>query len=125
MGLFLNLLVVGFTNGSIYALIALGYTMVYGIIELINFAHGDIFMLGTFMVITLMGVFGIRADSAPRALTWDLAGELALVCIGSMLFCAVLGIVIERIAYRPLRNAPRLAPLISAIGVSLVLADSG
>jgi branched-chain amino acid transport system permease protein len=125
MGLFLNLLIVGITNGAIYALIALGYTMVYGIIELINFAHGDIFMLGTFMVITLMGVFGITAASAPQTLTWALAGQLALACIGSMLFCAILGIVIERVAYRPLRNAPRLAPLISAIGVSLVLEDSG
>ena len=125
MGLFLNLLVVGVTNGAIYALIALGYTMVYGIIELINFAHGDIFMLGTFMVITLMAVLGVPADTAPRTLSWTLVGLLALACIGSMLFCAILGIVIERIAYRPLRNAPRLAPLISAIGVSLVLEDSG
>jgi|SRR5579859_5312847 len=125
MGLFLNLLVVGITNGAIYALIALGYTMVYGIIELINFAHGDIFMLGTFMVITLMGILGVPADTAPRTLSWPLVGALALACIGSMLFCAILGVVIERIAYRPLRNAPRLAPLISAIGVSLVLEDSG
>ncbi len=99
--------------------------MVYGIIELINFAHGDIFMLGTFMVVTSMAMLGIRAESAPQTLTWDLAGKLALVCIGSMLFCAILGVIIERIAYRPLRNAPRLAPLISAIGVSLVLQDSG
>ncbi len=99
--------------------------MVYGIIELINFAHGDIFMLGTFMVVTSMAMLGIRAESAPQTLTWDLAGKLALVCIGSMLFCAILGVIIERIAYRPLRNAPRLAPLISAIGVSLVLEDSG
>jgi branched-chain amino acid transport system permease protein len=125
MGLFLNLLVVGITNGAIYALIALGYTMVYGIIELINFAHGDIFMLGTFMMITLMGAFGITSAQAPQTLSWSLVGVLALACIGSMLFCAILGVVIERIAYRPLRNAPRLAPLISAIGVSLVLEDSG
>jgi branched-chain amino acid transport system permease protein len=124
MELFLKLLIVGITNGAIYALIALGYTMVYGIIELINFAHGDIFMLGTFMVITLLGVFGITSDAAPQALSWSLVGALALACIGSMLFCAVLGVIIERIAYRPLRNAPRLAPLISAIGVSLVLQDS-
>jgi branched-chain amino acid transport system permease protein len=124
MELFLKLLVVGITNGAIYALIALGYTMVYGIIELINFAHGDIFMLGTFMVITLLGVFGIASDAAPQTLSWSLVGALALACIGSMLFCAILGVIIERIAYRPLRNAPRLAPLISAIGVSLVLQDS-
>jgi branched-chain amino acid transport system permease protein len=125
MELFLSLLVVGITNGAIYALIALGYTMVYGIIELINFAHGDIFMLGTLMVITLMGVLGLPADVAPRPMSWSLVGVLALACLGSMLFCAILGVVIERIAYRPLRNAPRLAPLISAIGVSLVLEDSG
>ena len=125
MGLFLNLLVVGITNGAIYALIALGYTMVYGIIELINFAHGDIFMLGTFMVITLLGAFGITSDQATQTLSWNLAGVLVLTCSGSMLFCAILGVVIERIAYRPLRNAPRLAPLISAIGVSLVLQDTG
>jgi branched-chain amino acid transport system permease protein len=124
MELFLKLLVVGITNGAIYALIALGYTMVYGIIELINFAHGDIFMLGTFMVITLLGVFGITSDAAPQGLSWGLVGVLALACIGSMLFCAILGVIIERIAYRPLRNAPRLAPLISAIGVSLILQDS-
>lgn len=125
MGLFLNLLVVGITNGAIYALIALGYTMVYGIIELINFAHGDIFMLGTFMVITLLDAFGITSDQASQTLSWNLVGALVLTCIGSMLFCAILGVVIERIAYRPLRNAPRLAPLISAIGVSLVLQDTG
>jgi branched-chain amino acid transport system permease protein len=125
MQLFLDLLIVGITNGAIYALIALGYTMVYGIIELINFAHGDIFMLGTFMMITLMGAFGITVSQGQQTLSWSLAGELALACIGSMLFCAILGVVIERIAYRPLRNAPRLAPLISAIGVSLVLEDSG
>ncbi len=124
MELFLKLLIVGITNGAIYALIALGYTMVYGIIELINFAHGDIFMLGTFMVITLLGVFGITSEAAPQTLSWELVGVLVLACIGSMLFCAILGVVIERIAYRPLRNAPRLAPLISAIGVSLVLQDS-
>jgi branched-chain amino acid transport system permease protein len=125
MELFLNLLRVGITNGAIYALIALGYTMVYGIIELINFAHGDVFMLGTLMVVTLQGVFGITSSAGPQTLSWNLVGILALACIGSMLFCAILGVVIERIAYRPLRNAPRLAPLISAIGVSLVLQDSG
>ncbi len=121
--LILNLIIVGLAIGAIYALIALGYTMVYGIIELINFAHGDVFMMGTFMSITIMSLLGLTSDRPPQAITWSLIGILALACIGSILFCAVMGVVIERIAYRPLRNAPRLAPLISAIGVSLVLQD--
>src|SRR2546429_9550724 len=113
-------LVVGLATGAIYALIALGYTMVYGIIELINFAHGDIFMIGTFICISIFGVFGITNSSvAPTG--FGLVGVLIVTLLGAMLLCAVLGIVIERFAYRPLRNAPRLAPLISAIGVSLIL----
>src|SRR5713226_7620174 len=121
--LLLQELVIGITTGAIYALIALGYTMVYGIIELINFAHGDIFMIGTFICITIFDQFGITASSAPRG--FSLIGLLLLALLGSMLICAVLGVVIERVAYRPLRNAPRLAPLISAIGVSLILEDVG
>lgn len=121
--LLLQELVIGITTGAIYALIALGYTMVYGIIELINFAHGDIFMIGTFISITIFDQFGITASSAPRG--FSLIGLLLLALLGSMLICAVLGVVIERVAYRPLRNAPRLAPLISAIGVSLILEDVG
>src|SRR5947209_11060995 len=117
-------LVVGLTTGAIYALIALGYTMVYGIIELINFAHGDIFMIGTFICISIFGVFGItNSSTAPTGLS--MVGILLLTLVGSMLLCAALGVVIERVAYRPLRNAPRLAPLISAIGVSLILEDIG
>jgi branched-chain amino acid transport system permease protein len=125
MDLFLSLLIVGLATGAIYALIALGYTMVYGIIELINFAHSDIFMIGTFVTITLMSLFGINASAPPKSITPLLVIELAIVCIGAFLICAVLGVVIERIAYKPLRNAPRLAPLISAIGVSLILEDVG
>lgn len=121
--LFLQELVIGLTTGAIYALIALGYTMVYGIIELINFAHGDIFMIGTFICITVFDQFGLTASSAPRG--FSLIGLLLLTLLISMLICAVLGVVIERVAYRPLRNAPRLAPLISAIGVSLILEDVG
>jgi len=121
--LLLQELVIGITTGAIYALIALGYTMVYGIIELINFAHGDIFMIGTFICITVFDQFGITASSAPRG--FSLIGLLLLALVVSMLICAVLGVVIERVAYRPLRNAPRLAPLISAIGVSLILEDVG
>src|SRR5438105_1212255 len=123
MTLLLQEIVVGITTGAIYALIALGYTMVYGIIELINFAHGDIFMMGTLISITIFGFFGITASSQPAGLT--LVTILVVTCLGSMLLCAVLGVVIERVAYRPLRNSPRLAPLISAIGVSLILEDVG
>ena len=123
MTLLLQELVVGITTGAIYALIALGYTMVYGIIELINFAHGDIFMIGTLISITIFGLLGITNNSQPTGLT--LAAVLIITCLGAMLVCALLGVAIERIAYRPLRNAPRLAPLISAIGVSLILEDIG
>lgn len=124
MTLLLQELIVGLTTGAIYALIALGYTMVYGIIELINFAHGDIFMIGTLVAIAIMGAFGITAaGAAPRG--FKLVAVLVITCLGTMLICALLGVVIERVAYRPLRNAPRLAPLISAIGVSLILENVG
>ena len=123
MSLFIQELIVGLATGAIYALIALGYTMVYGIIELINFAHGDIFMIGTFVAISIMGFMGITANSHPTG--WSLISVMLASCLGAMLICAILGVVIERVAYRPLRNAPRLAPLISAIGVSLVLEDVG
>ena len=122
--LLIQLLVVGLATGAIYALIALGYTMVYGIIELINFAHGDIFMIGTLICISIFGAFGItNSSTAPTG--FSMVGILLLTLVGSMLLCAALGVVIERVAYRPLRNAPRLAPLISAIGVSLILEDIG
>src|SRR3989442_14516471 len=121
--LLLQELVIGITTGAIYALIALGYTMVYGIIELINFAHGGIFMIGPSICIPVFAQFGLTASSAPRG--FSLIGLLLLTLLISMLICAVLGVVIERVAYRPLRNAPRLAPLISAIGVSLILEDVG
>jgi len=123
MTLFLQELVVGLATGAIYALIALGYTMVYGIIELINFAHGDIFMMGSLISIAILGLFGITSTSQPTGLA--LVSLMVVACLGSMLICAVMGVVIERVAYRPLRSAPRLAPLISAIGVSLILQDVG
>ncbi len=123
LSLLLQEVVVGVATGAIYALIALGYTMVYGIIELINFAHGDIFMIGSFVSITVVGLLGITVSSQLNGPI--LIGVLVLTCLIAMLVCAVLGAVIERIAYRPLRNAPRLAPLISAIGVSLILEDIG
>src|SRR5579884_3133113 len=124
MALFFQLLVAGVVVGSVYSLVSLGYTMVYGIIELINFAHGDIFMIGTLIVLGMFqGVFHITGASQMTG--WSLIGVLVLTCLVTMILCAVLGVVMERIAYRPLRNAPRLAPLISAIGVSLILETIG
>jgi branched-chain amino acid transport system permease protein len=108
--------------GSIYALIALGYTMVYGIIELINFAHGDIFMVGAFLSIVFLG--GIMGQSGAV----DNIPFLILLLLGALLFTmpliGLLNVSIERLFYRPLRNAPRLAPLITAIGVSFILQNA-
>jgi len=105
-------LVNGLQLGLVYALIALGYTMVYGIIRLINFAHGDVFMVGAFM-----GFYTISALAGRGLGGWVLVPALVL----AVLVCTSLGIAIERLAYRPLRNAPRIASLITAIGVSLFL----
>jgi branched-chain amino acid transport system permease protein len=106
------------TLGAIYALIAIGYTMVYGIVELINFAHGDVFMVGTFVSLSLLTSLGYSS-----AITNPV--ELVVVLIGiflvTMVVLGVVGVTIERAAYRPLRNSPRLAPLITAIGVSFIL----
>jgi branched-chain amino acid transport system permease protein len=113
-------LTIGLAQGAIFALIALGYTMVYGIIELINFAHGDVFMVGSFISLVVLQLLGARGQLSG----WALAGAMLLAGLSAMVFCGLLGIVIERVAYRPLRNAPRLAPLISAIGVSLILEDA-
>jgi branched-chain amino acid transport system permease protein len=106
------------TIGGIYALIALGYTMVYGIIELINFAHGDVFMVGsmvTMFMLTQLGFTG-AIDNFP-----ELVVMLILTFLVAMIVVGILGVIIERLAYRPLRNAPKLAPLITAIGVSFIL----
>jgi branched-chain amino acid transport system permease protein len=111
-------LVIGVADGSIYALIALGYTMVYGIIELINFAHGDIFTLGAFLAVPILGFFGIT-ETVP--FTPGVLAILVVTMIIVMLLNGLINITIERIAYRPLRNAPRLAPLITAIGMSFIL----
>jgi len=107
----------GLTRGAVFALIALGYTMVYGIIELINFAHGDVFMLGLFISLawfTLLGVTGTLTG-------WQLLTLLPLVFVLTMLSTAALNVAIDRVAYRPLRRSSRLAPLITAIGVSFML----
>jgi len=114
---FLQILVFGLADGAIYALIALGYTMVYGIIELINFAHGDVFTLGAYVATTLIGFFAVSEDAFT---TLNLV-VLLLVFPAVMLIMGGINVTIERIAYRPLRNAPRLAPLITAIGMSFVL----
>ena len=113
-----QILIYGLANGAIYALIALGYTMVYGIIELINFAHGDVFTLGGMFGLTLVPVFGLAEGK-----DLGVAGVAALIAIFVvvMLLTGLLNVVIERVAYRPLRNAPRLAPLITAVGMSFVL----
>jgi branched-chain amino acid transport system permease protein len=109
-------LVNGLTTGSIYALIALGYTMVYGVLQLINFAHGEVFMIGAFAGYGTLVAFGGEDISGAMII---LALIIALIAAGSA--SAVTAVAIERIAYRPLRNAPRLAPLISAIGMSVFL----
>jgi branched-chain amino acid transport system permease protein len=111
---FLQQLINGMTLGSIYGLIAIGYTMVYGIIGMINFAHGEIYMIGAFIAIITFLVLGLMG------MTW-VPFVLIVMLMVSMTFTAVYGWALERIAYRPLRGAPRLAPLISAIGMSIFL----
>jgi branched-chain amino acid transport system permease protein len=106
------------TIGAIYALVALGYTMVYGIIELINFAHGEVFMVGAFVSMYFLTTLGFSGAISDPLL---LAAVLLAAFLVSMVVMGIVGVVIERFAYRPLRNAPRLAPLITAIGVSFIL----
>lgn len=103
---FFNQLINGISIGSVYALVALGYTMVYGIVKLINFAHGDIIMLGSYFILIFTKSMGMPF--------W-------LSVIASMLFCAIFGVLIEKVAYKPLRKAPRISALITAIGVSILL----
>src|SRR5213592_1594280 len=109
-------LVAGLTIGSLYALLALGYTMVYGILKLLNFAHGDVYMIGAY--IGFFALTGLGGSQAPKV---SIVLLIALVFAAAMAGCAVLGVVIERFAYRPLRGAPRIEPLISALGVSFFL----
>jgi branched-chain amino acid transport system permease protein len=115
--LFFQVLIIGLATGSLIALIALGYTLVYGIIELINFAHGEVFMMGAMFAATIVGLSSVTRDSS----TFAIVGILVLALVGSMAFSALLNVGIDRLAYRRLRNAPRLAPLIAAIGMSFVL----
>jgi branched-chain amino acid transport system permease protein len=114
-------LMAGLSNGFIWALIAMGYTLVYGIIELINFAHGDVFMIGSFVAAGLWGTFGLTTSTGPFALILG----LLLVLVIAMLVCGSLNVLIERVAYKPLRNAPKLAPLITAVGFSFILQNVG
>jgi len=114
--------IIGLSNGLIFALVALGYTLVYGIIELINFAHGDVFMLGSMMAFLLIGPIFAVTGATPILLK---VGIILLVLGLTMLATATLNVSIERVAYKPLRNAPKLAPLISAIGMSFVLQNVG
>jgi branched-chain amino acid transport system permease protein len=116
---FVQLTVNGVTLGSVYALIALGYSMVYGILKLLNFAHGDVFMMGAFMGYGVLTVLGGPLN--PSVPVWLL---ITLMFLVAMIGCGGLGIAIERFAYRPLRDAPRIAPLISALGVSFLLQNS-
>jgi branched-chain amino acid transport system permease protein len=114
-------LVEGVSNGAILALIALGYTLVYGIIELINFAHGEVFMLGSLSAAGLYTTFGLTPNTSTGGLILGLVAILAI----SMLVSGSLNVMIERVAYRPLRNAPKLAPLITAVGMSFILQNVG
>src|SRR5436309_7398805 len=119
MDTFIQLTVDALTLGSVYALIALGYTLVYGVLELLNFARGAVFMVGTFIGFGVLQLLGGAAS--PDVPVWAL---ITIITLAAMSGCAVLGVVIERFAYRPLRDAPLIAPLISALGVSFFLANS-
>ena len=111
----------GLSNGAIWALIAVGYTLVYGIIELINFAHGDLFMIGSFVAYSMIGTVGLTVATGFAGTAFGLL-LILLVC---MLACGSLNVMIERVGYRPLRNAPKLAPLITAVGFSFILQNIG
>ncbi|MBF0286871.1 MAG: branched-chain amino acid ABC transporter permease LivH [SAR324 cluster bacterium] len=113
MDYFLELLLGGLTRGSIYALIALGYTMVYGVLGLINFAHGEVYMIGAFVGLIVSGLLTV--------LGWPVLAIVAIATVCAMVYAAAYGFTIEKVAYQPLRHAPRLSPLISAIGMSIFL----
>jgi branched-chain amino acid transport system permease protein len=115
MEIFLQQIVNGLVLGSMYALIALGYTMVYGVLNLINFAHGDVLMIGAMAGLTILKLVNSAAPGLPGVV------KLLIAILGAIPVCVLVNVLIERIAYRRLRNAPRLAPLITAIGVSILL----
>jgi branched-chain amino acid transport system permease protein len=122
--LFWQYLTIGLVNGMLFALIALGYTMVYGIIELINFAHGDLFMLGSFLALQLALWLGVATAGATPS-TAQAVLAIAVMLLITPLFCAVLNMTIDRVVYRPIRSAPKLASIVSAIGVSFVFMNIG
>ena len=115
MDTFIQQILNGLVLGSMYALVALGYTMVYGVLNLINFAHGEVLMIGAMIGLSILNLLGVYAPGLPGYL------QLGIAIIGAIPACMIVNILIERIAYRRLRNAPRLAPLITAIGVSILL----
>jgi branched-chain amino acid transport system permease protein len=119
---FWQFVLIGLVTGTLYALIALGYTMVYGIVELINFAHGDLFMLGSFLALQLVLWAGLVAgtDSPGEAV-----GIIALMLVTAPVFCAAVNVLIDRTVYRPVRHAPKVSAVVSAIGVSFVLMNIG
>jgi branched-chain amino acid transport system permease protein len=116
-----NNLVDGISNGAIWALVAIGYTLVYGIVELINFAHGEVFMIGSFISAGFFGTIGLTQDTGTALLILGLLISLPVAMLGS----GLLNTMIERVAYRPLRSAPKLAPLITAVGFSFILQNVG
>jgi branched-chain amino acid transport system permease protein len=115
METFIQQIINGLVLGSMYALVALGYTMVYGVLNLINFAHGDVLMIGAMVGITILKIVQSVAPDLPGVV------KLIIAILGAIPVCALVNVFIERVAYRKLRNAPRLAPLITAIGVSILL----
>ena len=118
-GLFIQQLINGITLGATYALIALGYTMVYGVLEFINFAHGEIYMMGAYVGFLLLGFFGIASTTTHAPWLF-----LVILFIVPMITSSILGVTMERVAYKPLRTSSRLAPLISAVGVSIFLQNA-
>jgi branched-chain amino acid transport system permease protein len=114
-------LVAGISNGAIWALVAIGYTLVYGIVELINFAHGEVFMIGSFVSASWFGTIGLQQGGSAAVLFVGLLSTLVV----AMAMSGSLNVLIERVAYRPLRSAPKLAPLITAVGMSFILQNVG
>src|SRR3984893_9317990 len=119
MSFFFQELVNGITTGALYSLVALGFSMVYGVLRLLNFAHGDLYMIGAFV-----GYFVIQWFGGPSAPTTPGPLLLVIMCVRAAGLAGGLGVAIERFAYRPLRDAPRIAPLITAIGISFFLESS-
>src|SRR5205814_1843537 len=127
---FAQFVLIGLVSGSVYALIAIGYTMVYGIIELINFAHGDLFMLGTFFALQM--AIWLGASHIPGSNThFDPPGmglavlSVVVMLVATPLFCAAINVAVDRIVYKPIRNAPKIAIIVSAIGVSFIFMNAG